>query len=1518
MSSLPRPRSALVCLSVAGFLALLPGYLHADEPVVWTNLVGTSASGNTLTKTGGAVAWDSGAASANVIRDGYGYFEFTKADTTTRVLVGLSNGDSNASWEEVDFAIHPSSDGNVYVYESGVFHGGFGSYAAGDRFRVEIKYGVVRYFRNSQLVYTSTVAPKFPLRVDATIYNPGTAIIDARVGNLAWANAVGVTVGGSSLTKTGAAGWTSGALSANAIEAADGAIEFTATETNTTRAAGLGNADTNQDATDIDFGIKVRDDGIVEVVEGGTSRGTFGVYAGGDRFRVEVEAGTVTYARNGSTFYTSTTAPTYPLRIDTALYSAGATLTDLTLTPLVWTSAAGVTVSENGLTKTAADGWNAGASSTRELASGDGFVEWTAIETNARRSVGLKASGAGSSYADIDYAIDLGATGQLEIFELGVSRGQVGTYAHGDRLRVEIQDGVVRYVKNGSLLYTSTVAPTYPLHAEAQLYTSGATVRQLEMGDVVWISPVGVQSAANWLTKSATSLAWDSGVISTRAINSGYVEATVSETNTYRMIGLGQGDTSASYTDLDFGAFASADGATIQVYESGTYRGTFGTYVPGDRLRVAVEAGVVKYFKNGTLFYTSTVSPTLPLRIDSSFYSPGSSLLGVVFVGDAVSGALDPPVLSPGTGNYTTAQTVTITALTGATIRYTSDGTDPTETSATYTSPITVSQSTVLRAKAWKAGYQASSVSSATYDLKVPAPGLSAGGGTYSTPQSVVISESLAGADIHYTTNGVDPTQADTAIASGNSVSISSPMTLKVAAWKSGWTRSDIVTASYAFQVGTPTFVPGQGSYTGTLPVTVSTVTPGATLHYRLDGTEPTASDPVVASGTAITLTTSATLKAIGYRAGWANSAVARGTYWISLGAASTPTLSPPPGTFTSAQTVTITTGTSGATIRYTLDGTAPTFSSRIYSSPVPVSATTEIRAATFASDMTPSAAAAGLYVIDLGRVDTPRMSPGGGSYATFQDVSVTTETAGATIHYTTNGAEPTESDPVVVSGATVHVDKALSLRAKAFKSGTPTSSTARADYLITGAITVGGGTSIALKTDGTVWIWGQNSFNVFGDPSVPSGTVRTTPGQIPGLTNVVAIAAYANHCLALKRDGTVWFWGQQSGSASSVAQPTQVTGLSGAVAIASGYVHLAVKQDGTVWSWGSSSDDLGPPAAVAGLKGVTQISAASYNLAVKTDGMPSGSAWTWGSNTACLLLGDGSCTDPRPAPGQVPVAGVTAGSTGGLHGHLVTASGGVWGWGGNFPPHIGDGTTSNRTTPVFVDADWDPVAIRDGNDFGMVLSRNGHVWIWGSNWTGQLGTGDAADRASPTHAVVTKAIAITANGSAVHSLALKADGTIWAWGNGGSGQLGSGSPPSPGVPVLIPAFFTGDNTIALADSDGDGLDFVAEIEFGTDPYSSDTNGDGLSDGAALASGRSLTNPDMDGDGVSNVQEAARGTDPFNADTDGDGSPDGADCFPLDPTRWQCPAPNPNDQTPPVVTLTEPTSATLISSVPPQ
>ena len=120
---------------------------------------------------------------------------------------------------------------------------------------------------------------------------------------------------------------------------------------------------------------------------------------------------------------------------------------------------------------------------------------------------------------------------------------------------------------------------------------------------------VGVTAAGNSLTKTATTAWGNAGAVSTTQIASGdgYVEFTASETTTYRMLGLSNGNTNASYDDIDFALYQYP--GQIQVYENGIFKGTFGAYVAGDSLRVAVVGGVVKYPANGAVFYTSTKTP---------------------------------------------------------------------------------------------------------------------------------------------------------------------------------------------------------------------------------------------------------------------------------------------------------------------------------------------------------------------------------------------------------------------------------------------------------------------------------------------------------------------------------------------------------------------------------------------------------------------------------------------------------------------------------------------------------------------------------------------------------------------------------------------------------------------------------------------------------------------------------------------------------------------------------------------
>ena len=107
------------------------------------------------------------------------------------------------------------------------------------------------------------------------------------------------------------------------------------------------------------------------------------------------------------------------------------------------------------------------------------------------------------------------------------------------------------------------------------------------------------------------------------------MQLTASETTTKRMFGLGVGNTNTSYTDIDYALYLNT-GSSLAVYENGTSRGTFGTYVTGDMLQVAVEGGVVRYKKNGTVLYTSAVAVTYPLRVDTALYSAGATLTSAV------------------------------------------------------------------------------------------------------------------------------------------------------------------------------------------------------------------------------------------------------------------------------------------------------------------------------------------------------------------------------------------------------------------------------------------------------------------------------------------------------------------------------------------------------------------------------------------------------------------------------------------------------------------------------------------------------------------------------------------------------------------------------------------------------------------------------------------------------------------------------------------------------------------------
>ena len=194
-----------------------------------------------------------------------------------------------------------------------------------------------------------------------------------------------------------------------------------------------------------------------------------------------------------------------------------------------------------------------------------------------------------------------------------------------------------------------------------------------------------------------------------------------------------------------------------------------------------------------------------------------------------------------------------------------------------------------------------------------------------------------------------------------------SNVTIKAIAIASGYSSSAVASATYVITTAaaTPAFSVAAGTYTATQSVAISSTTPGASIYYTLDGSTPTTASPLYSA--ALSVSASGTIKAIAVAAGYTTSSVASAAYVINLPAAATPTASVAAGTYSAAQSVTLSSTTAGAAIRYTLDGSTPTAASPLYTGAIAVAATETISAIAIASGYSTSAVASFAYVISSG-----------------------------------------------------------------------------------------------------------------------------------------------------------------------------------------------------------------------------------------------------------------------------------------------------------------------------------------------------------------------------------------------------------------------------------------------------------------------------------------------------------------------------------------------------------------------
>jgi alpha-tubulin suppressor-like RCC1 family protein len=343
--------------------------------------------------------------------------------------------------------------------------------------------------------------------------------------------------------------------------------------------------------------------------------------------------------------------------------------------------------------------------------------------------------------------------------------------------------------------------------------------------------------------------------------------------------------------------------------------------------------------------------------------------------------------------------------------------------------------------------------------------------------------------------------------------------------------------------------------------------------------------------------------------------------------------------------------------------------------------------------------------------------------------------------------------------------------------------------------VSAGIGHTLALKSDNTLWAWGDNTYGQLGNGTRVD---RSFPVQITSAIGWTSVCAGADYTLALKTDGTLWAWGRnnsgQLGDGTNIDRytPVQVGTESTWSKIAAGYGHcLALKNDNTLWAWGlNKSGQLGDSTFIdknypvqVGPAGNWSLIAAGYghSLAIKKDS----TLWTWGLNDNGQL-GDGTfVTSNVPAP-MGSENNWVAMSAGYAHNLALRNDGTLWAWGDNSYGQLGEGTTNDRNTPGKIgnsDDTWAAVAAT--HKHSLAIKTDGGLWAWGRNNYGQLGDGTIADKIDPVQVESGSTWTMVATGF-YHTGAIKTGGTLWTWGYNASGQLGDKTLDMKTIPVQV------------------------------------------------------------------------------------------------------------------------------------
>jgi len=294
-------------------------------------------------------------------------------------------------------------------------------------------------------------------------------------------------------------------------------------------------------------------------------------------------------------------------------------------------------------------------------------------------------------------------------------------------------------------------------------------------------------------------------------------------------------------------------------------------------------------------------------------------------------------------------------------------------------------------------------------------------------------------------------------------------------------------------------------------------------------------------------------------------------------------------------------------------------------------------------------------------------------------------------------------------------------------------------------SVSSGGNHTIAIRTDGSLWAWGSNTQGQLGDGTMGAVNYRNTPTRIGTDNNWAFVSAGFQHSVAIRTDGSLWVWGfndqGQLGTGTTggfLPVPVQVQAGTAWASVAAGNLHsVAIRTDGSLWAWGNNGQGRLGDGTTTLRNAPVRIGTDNDWASVAAGGAHSmgvregGTLWAWGFN-GHGRLGDGTTTN-RATPVQIFPGAIWASVSAAGHTVGIMENGTIWTWGLNGNGQLGDGTSGTGERPwptrarTVTDVIW--ASVSAGGGYSIAVGTDGTVWGWGANWNHQLGDGSMTDR---------------------------------------------------------------------------------------------------------------------------------------------------------------------------------------------